>query len=114
MGKDQPVPRPIKRNEFRIVFSNSKAVKGWRDLQATTLNSLAGAWDELTREPLRDDETCHPLKGSLGKVIVGGQTQTRRQYELPGGARIWYYVTLGSPGTVHLLEVHTHHPNQTK
>jgi hypothetical protein len=114
MVKNPLVPRPTKRTEYRIVFATSKAEKGWRDLQATTLNALAEAWDALTKAPTKEDKNCHSLKGSLGKVTANGVSQIRRQYELPGGARIWYYVTEGKPGTVHLLEVHTNHPNQTK
>ena len=63
---------------------------------------------------MRNDPTCHPLKGALSHLTVGGSTHVRRQYELPGGARIWYYVTDGCPGVVHLEHVHTRHPNATK
>jgi hypothetical protein len=87
---------------------------GWRNLTATTANALADAWDVLTRDPKANNETCHPLHGDLGTVTVDGARQVRRQYELPGGARLWFYVTDGVPGTVHLLEVHTHHPGATK
>ena len=114
MVKNPFVARPTKRSEYKIVFSTSKAEKGWQDLQATTLNALSDTWDALTKAPNREDATCHSLKGSLGKVTVDEVGHVRRQYELPGGARIWYYVTEGKPGTVHLLEVHTNHPHQTK
>jgi len=114
MPKDQFVERPTKRSEYRIICATRQAQKGWQDLRATTLSALADAWDALTRDPLRDDPTCHPLKGDLGSVTHAGVAHVRRQYQMPGGARIWYYVTDGRPGTVHLLDVHTHHPNATK
>ena len=114
MAKDQAVERPTKRTEHRIVFATRQAEKGWRDLRATALSALADAWDALTREPEASTPTCHPLKDDLGTVAVGGVAYVRRQYELPGGARLWYYVTLGRPGTVHLIDAHTHHPNATK
>lgn len=112
--KDVQVERPTKRTEHRLVFATQQAQKGWRDLRATKLNALADAWDALTRDPVRNDPTCHPLKGDLATVTVHGVDHVRRPYELPGGARLWYYVTSGAPGTVHVLDVHTHHPNATK
>jgi hypothetical protein len=114
MARSEQVPRPTKKAEYVIVHATRSAEKGWRDLVATTRNALADAWDALTANPIREDATCHPLKDDLGSVTVDGITHVQRQYELPGGARIWYYVTKGDPGTVHLVAVHTHHPNQTK
>jgi hypothetical protein len=108
------IARPTKRTEFEIVAESSQAQKGWRDLSGTTRNGLADAWDSLTQNPLRNDEVCHPLKGRLAVVTVGGVSHIQRQYELNGGARIWYYVTEGTPGLVHLINVHTNHPNATK
>ena len=61
MPKDQFVERPTKRSEYRIICATRQAQKGWQDLRATTLSALADAWDALTRDPLRDDPTCHPL-----------------------------------------------------
>lgn len=114
VAKDVSVERPTKRTEYRIAFATQQAQKGWRDLRATKLNALTDAWDALTHDPVRNDQTCHPLKGDLADVTVAGVAHVRRQYELTGGARLWYYVTEGAPGTVHLLDVHTHHPNATK
>jgi len=114
MARGTVVPRPTRKTEYRIVFEDRSAAVGWQNLIATTTNALAEAWDSLTTNPKRNDQTCHPLKGDLSEVTVRGEKLVRRQYELPGGARIWYAVTDGKPGTVHLLNVHTHHPNQTK
>jgi len=114
MAKGDAVPRPTKKSEFRIVFETRSAAVGWQNLTATTSNTLVDTWDDLTQNPKRNDDTCHPLKGDLAVVTIKGESLVRRQYELPGGARIWYAVTEGKPGTVHIVEVHTRHPNQTK
>jgi hypothetical protein len=114
MAEAEQVARPVKRSEYVIVHATRAAEKGWRDLLATTKNALVDAWDDLTVNPVRDDAKCHPLKDDLGTIAVNGTPHIQRQYELPGGARVWYYVTEGRPGTVHLVAVHTHHPNQTK
>lgn len=108
---EKPVPRPRKQAEFEIRFATSQAAKGWRDVLATTRNSVVDTWDFLTRTPTDESPRNHRLKGELAIVRHGGSTHERWQHELPGGARIWFYVTAG---VVHLIDVHTHHPNQTK
>jgi len=112
------VGRPTKKIEYVIVFASRNAAKGWQDLRATQLNALVDAWDFLTRTPSELSEKCHPLKGDLARVARDGTEHQRWQLELSRGARIWYYVTSStdhrSAGTVHLIDVHTRHPNQTK
>lgn len=110
-AKSGTVPRPLKRGEFRIQFATSQAAKGWEALLGTTRNALVDAWDFLTRNPQESSFRCHQLKGELARVTHHGESHERWQYELPGGARIWFYV---SGQTVFLVDVHTHHPNQTK
>jgi hypothetical protein len=105
------VPRPIKSAEYTIVLATSQAQKGWTDVVATQRNSVAEAWDRLTKEPLRSDQRCHQLKGDLATFTHNGATPARRQYELNAGARIWFYV---EAQTVHVVHVFTAHPNQTK
>lgn len=111
MSKTQPVPRPRKKAEYQIAFGTRQAEKGWRDLLGTTRNAVVDAWDLLTRTPREESDRNHRLKGELATVTHNGSTYERWQYELPGGARIWFYV---SGQVVHLVDVHTHHPNQTK
>lgn len=109
--RDLPVARPRKKAEFELRFATRQAEKGWSDLKATTGNALADAWDFLTRTPRHLSERNHPLKGELAQVLRDGQRHDRWQLELPGGARIWFYV---HEQVVWLVDVHTHHPNQTK
>ncbi len=113
-----PVPRPTKKREYVIEFASKGAEKGWRDLKAGQLNALTDAWDFLTRTRDAISASCHPLKGDLGTLERAGVRHTRWQLELHNGARIWYYISVStqgkSAGTVHLVDVHTRHPNQTK
>lgn len=111
MTKRTSVPRPTKASEFTIVFGTRQAAKGWQDVCATQRNSVADAWDFLTRTPTERLPRNHPLKGELSTVTHAGREHAQWQHELPGGARIWFYVD-GSK--VVLVEVHTHHPNATK
>lgn len=112
MGKRQGgVPRPAKQTEYQIQFATRQAEKGWTDLLTTTRNAVVDAWDFLTRTPKASSEQNHHLKGELATVSREGKVHERWQYGLPGGARLWFYV---EARTVWLLDVHTHHPNQTK
>lgn len=95
------------------MFATRGAELGWRDVLATQRNALARAWDRLTSDPLTEDLACHALRGELGVVVHSGREWVRRQYELKRGARIWFTVDEGTR-LVHVLAVHTHHPNQTK
>ena len=43
MVREAAVPRPIKKNEYTIVFASKQAQKGWIDVAATKRNALADA-----------------------------------------------------------------------
>lgn len=111
MAKKSRAERPTKTTEYEIVFATREAEAGWRDLRATQRNTLADAWDRLSTRPLERTPTVHPLRGELGSIRRSGVAYERWQCELSGGARIWYYLI---DRTVHLEQVHTRHPNQTK
>jgi hypothetical protein len=107
------VARPVRTTEYTIVFGTRSAELGWRDLVATQRNAVVAAWERLTTAPTTEDLACHALRGELGVVTHSGRTWVRRQLELKRGARLWYTVD-DDDRTVHLLAVHTHHPNATK
>lgn len=107
------MPRPLRTTEYTILLANRAAEQGWRDVVATQRNTVAAAWDRLTTDPLTEDLGCHALRGTLGVVTHSGRQWVRRQFELKRGARIWFTVDEDTR-TVHVLAVHTHHPNATK
>lgn len=116
---DERVERPIKKNEYVLLFATREAQKGWRDLCSTTGNAMADAWDYLTRGPDASRPPHGQLKGDYATLMREGEAHQRWQYEVPGGARIWYWIVPSDPrrkiqGQVLLERVFTHHPNQTK
>lgn len=113
MAKSEKVERPTKKSEYDIEFASASAKKGWTDLAATIRNPLADSWDFLTRTPELETPTNSRLRGELGTVTRNGSTHDRWQHKptSKGDARIWFYV---EGKVVHLEQVHTSHPNQTK
>lgn len=111
--RDAVVARPRKNSEHEIRFATSSARKGWRDLVATLRNPMAATWDFLTATPQALTATNYPLKGELAVVARGGVAHQRWQHKptLRGGARTWFSV---HDHVVHLEQVHTAHPHQTK
>ena len=92
-------------------FATRQAESGWTDLCATTRNAMVEAWDFLTKTPAEKSETNHQMRAELAIVMRDGIAHERWQHELPGGARIWFYI---EEQVVWLVDVHTRHPNQTK
>lgn len=109
--RSQPIPRPLRKNEYELHVGTSQAEKGWRDLRATQLNAVVETWEFLTRTPTERREDNYPLRDDLATVVRSGMTHEQWQHKLSGGARIWFYV---EGKTVVLTQVSTAHPNQTK
>ena len=105
------VVRPRKKAEYEIRFATRQAEKRWQDLLATQRNTVVDAWDFLTKTPLSASFTNHPMKDELATVTRDGRAFDRWQYEMAGGARLWFYM---DDQVVHLIDVHTRHPNETK
>ncbi len=107
------VPRPPRKVEYEIRFGTASAQKGWQDLLATTRNQMVDVWDFLTRTPDETTPTNYRLKGELGSMQRGGVTHQRWQHKPTerGTARIWFYI---EGHVVHLEQVHTSHPHETK
>lgn len=109
--RGQAVPRPVTKGEFTLVLATRQAQVGWPDVPATQRNAVTDAWDFLTRHPDHRTSTNYPLKGDLAEVSHAGEMHSRWQHKLADGARIWFYI---DGRTVHLIDVHTRHPNETK
>ena len=111
--RETGVPRPRRSTDYVLAFGTRDAEKGWRDVVATQRNAVVDAWDRLTARPLDEDPRCHRLRGEPAHVVRDGTSHEQRQYELTGGARIWFYVEAKTKRVV-LVRVFTAHPSQTK
>lgn len=113
MARGSKVERPTKKHEYEIRFGSVAAQRGWNDLRATMNSALVDAWDFLTHSPLARTASNYPLRGRLQYLTRDGEKYERWQHKptAKGDARIWFYV---SGRVVHLEDVHTSHPNETK
>jgi hypothetical protein len=107
------VPRPTRKNEFKIYFESPKLSKSWMDLRATQLTNIVAAWEFLTRTPLQTTSLSYPLKNMRAPIVRAGKSFERWQLKLSAtdGSRIWYYV---EDQSVFIEKIFTAHPNQTK
>lgn len=92
MARGDSVQRPIKSGEYILKFADRTAEKNWLSLLATQRNTLAEAWDEITRFPDVHSPRKSPLKGELGTIVKAGVSYKRWQYELRNRARLWYFI----------------------
>jgi hypothetical protein len=110
---DEPVPRPLKKSEYKIFFESNKLRKTWIDLLAVRRSDLSDAWDFLTRTPLNVTSLSHPMRDDFQFLIAKGVSHQRWQLKLSAtdGSRIWYFV---EDQSVYIERIFTAHPNQTK
>ena len=113
MGIDDPVPRPLKKSEYKIYFESSKVKKAWVDLLAVRRSDLSDAWEVLTRNPLTVTPLSQPMRGDFGLLVANGTSHQRWQLKLSAtdGSRIWYFV---EGKDVFIERIFTAHPNETK
>lgn len=114
-GRGGEVARPRRRSDWRMLYADRSAEKGWRDLCAAQPGPSRALFDRLEVDPTSVDnpDRQHQLKGSLATVTVGGTTLPQWQFELGGGARVWCAVDV-KRRTVHFTRCATAHPNETK
>jgi hypothetical protein len=113
VARENPVPRPTAKSEYKIFFGSRKAEKAWGDLVAVRRTDLIKAWEYLAQSPLQSSNQAGPMKDELRFVHFEGKLHERWQLKpsLTAGARIWYFVY---EGQVIIERVFTAHPNQTK
>jgi hypothetical protein len=83
------IPRPAPE---LVRAADSNAASGWDELARQLPSALHVAWVAITSNPRRTERRQHRLKGSLDSATVAGISLEQRQYEVSGGARIWYAI----------------------
>jgi len=111
LKRGDQVPRP---KPWRVLLHNTEAARGWAELERQALDVLDRAWVEMTAEPrsVANPGRQHRLKAVLGAVKVGGAELEQWQYEVTGGARIWYAID-DQERTLWVTKAETGHPGIT-
>jgi hypothetical protein len=90
---DRAAP-PATGEEYDLRFASNRAAEGWEQLGARAAGNLRRAFNAIRADPRSrsSPERHHRLKGSLGTAPWKGEPAERWQYEVTGGARIWYVI----------------------
>jgi hypothetical protein len=88
------VAPPSVDTEYIMRFANNDAAKGWEELCRHASGNLRRCFEVIRDNPRPRPPTSrqHRLDGSLAKGEYRGRVLERWQFEVTGGARIWYLV----------------------
>lgn len=114
-GKRERVAPPPIDDEWDVKFGKSDAKRGWEELCRTATRNARRAFEVLRADPCptQDTHRQHRLKGSFKAVTFDGQSYPLWQYEVTGGARIWYVVDRAKQ-IVWVLHAGPKHPKLTE
>ena len=106
-----PPPPP---DGYTLKYATTDAMKGWEELCQQAPASTRKAYEAIESDPCPAPPTTrhHQLKGQLSTGVHGGQALPQWQYEVTGGARVWYLVDHATP-TCWVKHAGTGHPKQT-
>lgn len=99
-----PPPEP---GGWDLRYATSDAVSGWEKVCEAAAGNARTAWERVITDPRERSERQHPLKGTLGRRLINGETLEQWQYEVTGAGRLWYciddqrrivWLTLATPG----------------
>ncbi|MCC6438305.1 MAG: hypothetical protein IT196_25005 [Acidimicrobiales bacterium] len=113
--RNSPAPRPTLAGEWEILLADSQAAAGWDVLCKQQPGPLRDLYDRLTVDPRYTPNRQHqgPLKRPLDKARVGGVELAQWQFEMAGGARVWYAID-DEKKRVWVTKASARHPNETK
>lgn len=89
---------------------------GWEDLCGRYATTTSECFMHVTTDPrdrTRNASRIARLRGELGTRSVGGRKLEQWQYEVGGGARVWYAID-DTTKTVYLTHAGIGHPKATE
>jgi hypothetical protein len=108
------VPQPAQEDEWKLVFDETSAAKGWSELENVAPGNLRKAWEIMRHSP---DQSTHRtrhtrLKGGLAIYTRKGIELPHWQIEVTSGGRIWYALDVDTH-TVWITYASPRHPKDT-
>lgn len=92
-GSDFPVARPLGPGTWKVVARSKKVSEKWDEFSNQAGGECQRVYDQLATNPLYEDgHRQQRLAGEVGRVTYDGVQYERRQIDVTGGGRIWYFV----------------------
>jgi len=106
------VAPPPRVPEWDFHYLDMAAEDGWGELSNQAPGPTRDAYEQVRRDPRRISGRQHQLRGELMTKTIGGVVMEQWQYEVTGGARIWYAID-DRAHTLILTHAGVGHPRQT-
>ncbi|HVV53385.1 MAG TPA: hypothetical protein VHO06_27255 [Polyangia bacterium] len=107
------VAPPPRAPEWDLHYLDLAAEEGWGELSNQAPGPTRDAYDQIRRDPKHVSGRQHPLRGDLAMKTIGGMVMRHWQYEVLGGARIWYAIDEANH-TLILTHAGVGHPKETE
>lgn len=91
--RGQQVPPPPTGDEWDLRYATKESL-AFTEMEKQFPGNTAEAKERLKGAPTTRSDVQKPLRGSLGKRVLGGVEMAQWQYDISSGARLWYCVDL--------------------
>lgn len=92
-GDNFPITRPTRPGTWEVVARSQKIADQWDEFSKQAAGGCQRVYDQLATEPLYEDgDRQQRLVGEAGRVTFKGVTYERRQIDVTGAGRVWYFV----------------------
>lgn len=93
-GEDEfLVARPNRPNTWTVVARSQKVANQWDEFCRQAAGGCQRVYDQLAMEPLYEDgDRQQRLVGEAGRGTFEGVQYERRQIDVTGAGRVWYFV----------------------
>ncbi|MET7398932.1 hypothetical protein ABZS66_36180 [Dactylosporangium sp. NPDC005572] len=112
--RGERVAPPPAVDGYDLIYGSNEAIKGWQDLCSQAASATRTAYFAITSnpQPAPPTDKHHPLKFDLATGKYNGDVFPQWQYEVTGGARIWYLVDTARRRVI-VTYASTRHPKAT-
>ena len=92
-GEEFSITRPNRPRTWSVVARSKKVAAQWNEFANQASGECQRVYDQLSIDPLFDDgDRQQRLVGEIGRVTFNNREYVRRQIDVTGGGRIWYFV----------------------
>jgi hypothetical protein len=111
--KRRRVAPPPVGPEWDLTYLDMTAEDGWNELCQKAPGPSRTAFDHLRKDPRMVSNRQHRLRADFATKSIGGVEMEQWQYEVLGGARLWYAID-DAHHTIIMTHAGVGHPKQTE